>query len=230
MKKIYLILAIVVSSYISITSPALANENNKSFNIFPRAGVGLNRLNFKRPDGSELDASYATLNVGMTARYRMFYLDVGGELFGVDFLEDEGDITGIERQDYTGTFGVTPFKGTSIFTGYTVGEMKDDFLGEFYDDRGYFFGAGYSHNIGISTLGFTMAYADLDGSKTVDGDPSLNTKGQTNGYSYSFSLSGPFRQTMAYSIALKTRQYEYEDTSNQVTDKKITSLSFNLIF
>jgi hypothetical protein len=230
--KFFLPGTIVLAVLLLVNTAGHAADNKLSLDVFPRAGLGLNRLNYKRPDNTRLKASYATLNIGLTARFHMVYVDVGGELFGLDFLTDSetGEITGIERQDYTGTLGITPYKGSSVFVGYTVGEMKDDFREQFHDDRGYFFGAGYSHNIGNTAVGLTIAYADLDGNVTEDGDPTANTKGQTSGYSYGLSASGPFRQTMAYSISLKVREYEYEDTAKLTTDKKITSLNFNLIF
>jgi hypothetical protein len=228
--KVFLPGTLVLAVLMVAITPGYAAENKTSLDVFPRAGLGLNRLEYDHPNKNRLNASYATLNLGLTARFHMAYLDVGGELFGLDFLEEDTDITGIERQDYSATLGITPYKGSSVFVGYTVGEMKDDFEGEFHDDRGYFAGLGYSHNFDTTAVGVTVAYADLDGHVTVDGDPTLNTKGQTSGYSYSLSASGPFRQTMAYSISLKVRQYEYEDTAKLVTDKKITSLNLNLIF
>jgi hypothetical protein len=211
--------------------PFIHAEEDISFDAFPRAGVGLNQLAYVRPDGTKLDASYTTLNLGLTMNFERFYLDAGGEFFGVDFLENQGEITGIERQDYTFTAGYLPSQDISVFLGYTVGEMKDDFQGEFHDDRGYFIGAGYSYLKNTTSYAFTMAYADLDGTITVDGAPADNTKGQTSGFSYGITASGPFRETMGYTVGLKIRQYDYEvDGTNEVTDKKITSLTLGLIF
>ncbi|MCK4704155.1 MAG: hypothetical protein KAT90_01630 [Gammaproteobacteria bacterium] len=206
-------------------------EESLAFDAFPRAGMGLNQLAYVRADGTQLDANYTTLNLGLTVNYEQFYFDMGGELFGVDFLENQGEITGIERQDYTFTAGYLPTQAVSVFLGYTVGEMKDDFQGEFHDDRGHFLGVGYSYLNNTTNFTVTLAYADLDGSITVDGVPADNTKGQTRGFSYGFTVSGPFRETMAYSIALKIRQYDYEVSGrNEVTDKEITSLTLGLIF
>ena len=206
-------------------------EENVSFDAYPRAGIGLNQLAYVRPDGTKLDTNYSTLNLGLTINYDQFYFDMGGELFGADFLENQGEITGIQRQDYTFTAGYIPRQDLSVFVGYTVGEMKDDFLGEFHDDRGYFIGAGYSYLNDVTNYAVTLAYADLDGNITVDGVPADNTEGQTSGFSYGFSVSGPFRETMGYNIALKVRQYDYEvDGLSEVTDKKIISLTLGLIF
>jgi hypothetical protein len=41
-------------------------EESSSFDVFPRAGVGLNWLNFVRLDGTDLDVYFTTLNVGLS--------------------------------------------------------------------------------------------------------------------------------------------------------------------
>ena len=70
-----------------------------------------------------------------------------------------------------------------------------------------------------------------DGEILVDDDPDANTKGDTTGFSLGFIISGPFRETMGYTIALKTRQYTYEvDDTSQDSDKAITSLNLGLVF
>lgn len=210
---------------------AIHAEESTSFDAYPRAGLALNQLSYVRPDGTKLDANYTALNLGLTADFGQFYIDAGGELFGADFLENQGEITGIERQDYTFTAGYIINKDLSVFLGYTVGEMKDDFQGEFHDDRGYFFGATYNYLSNETNYAFSMAYADLDGSITVDGVPADKTLGQTSGFSYGVTMSGPFRETMGYTIALKVRQYDYEvDGTSDVTDKEITSLTLGLVF
>lgn len=210
---------------------SLHAEEKKSFDVFPRAGIGLNKLAYVQSDGTQLDANYVTLNLGLTVNYGKFYVDMLGELFGSDFLENEGEITGIEREDYTFTAGYMLIPAVSIFIGYTDGEMKDDFQGEFHEDKGPFVGASYSYLHNVTSYAAHLAYADLDGSVTVDEAPEDNTLGETSGFSYGFSISGPFRETMGYAIALKVRQYDYEvDGTNEVTDKRITSLSLGLIF
>lgn len=222
--------AVFLLFFQAVFAQYLHAEESSSFDVFPRAGIALNQLAYVRPDGTKLDANYTTLNLGLTADYGQFYIDAGGEFFGVDFLEIEGEITGIERQDYTFTAGYSINKDFSAFLGYTVGEMKDDFAGEFHDDRGYFIGAGYNYLSNETNYAFTVAYADLDGSISVD-LPDIGTQGQTSGFSYGVTMSGPFRETMAYTIALKIRQYDYEvDGTNDVTDKEITSLTLSLVF
>jgi len=206
-------------------------EEQAAFDVFPRIGVSLNQLAYVRSDGTKLDANYTALVAGLTFNYNNIYFDAGADLFGVDFLENQGEITGIERQDYTFTAGYIPLQDLSVFLGYTVSEMKDDFQGEFQDDRGYFVGATYGYLVNGVNLAGTLAYADLDGNVTVDGSPADNTKGQTSGFSYGFTISGPFRETMAYTVNIRIRKYEYEvEGSSAVTDKEIISTTLGLVF
>jgi hypothetical protein len=206
-------------------------EESSSIEVFPRAGVGLNWLNFVRIDGSELDAYFTTLNVGLSVNYDQVYFDVGAELFGVDSNKEGGEVDDVERQDFTATTGYRVNQDTSVFVGYTFGETKDDLKGEFHEDTGPFIGASYSFLRGDTVYTTTLAYAALDGEILVDEEPEKNTKGDTTGFSLGFAISGPFRETMGYLIALKTRQYTYEvDGTSQDSDKAITSMTLGLIF
>ena len=210
---------------------AVQAEEPATLDAFPRIGVSMNQLTYVRSDGTQLDANYTALVTGITFNYNDVYLDVAADLFGMDFLENQGEITGIERQDYTYTAGYIPLQDINVFLGYTVSEMKDDFQGEFHDDRGYFLGAAYGHLFKGVNITATLAYADLDGNVTVDGSPADNTKGQTSGFSYGLTLSGPFRETMAYTVNFRIRKYDYEvDGSNAVTDKEIISTTLGLVF
>lgn len=214
-----------------VFSPSVFAEEEASLEVFPRAGVGLNWLAYTRLDNTDLDAYYTTINVGISLNYSQFYFDLAGEILGVDNVEKEGQITGVEREDITGTVGYLTDPDTSLFFGYTVGETKDDFQGEFHEDRGFFVGAGYSFLKKDTSYSLTLAYADLDGSIAVDEMPADNTKGKTSGFSYGFSMSGPFRETMGYSLGIKIRRYEYNvDGADEVTDKIITSVLLGLIF
>lgn len=214
-----------------IFSHSVCAEEDASLEVFPRTGVGLNWLAYTRLDDTELDAYYTTINVGVSLNYSQYYFDLAGEILGVDNVEKEGQITGVEREDITATIGYLPDYDTSVFFGYTVGETKDDFQGEFHEDRGFFFGAGYSFLKNDTSYSLTLAYADLDGTIAVDEAPLKNTQGKTSGFSYGFTVSGPFRETMGYSLGLKIRQYEYNvDGTDDVTDKVITSVLLGLIF
>ena len=228
--KLFRNAALVLFCY-CILLPSSYAEEESTFDAYPRAATGLNWLAYVRPNGTALRANYTTLNLGLTINFDRFYFDMGEELFGADFLESNGEITGIERKDHAFTLGYIPIPEMSIFLGYTVGEMKNDFDGEFHHDKGFFVGSGYSYLKGKTNYSATLAYADLDGNILNEVDPALNTKGKTTGFSYGVSISGPFRKTMGYKIALKVRQYDYKvNNTNQITNKKITSLVLGIIF
>jgi hypothetical protein len=214
-----------------LLTPSVHAEESSSFDVFPRAGVGLNWLNYVRLDGSDLDAYFTTLNVGLSVNYDRVYFDLGAELFGVDSNKEGGEVDDVERQDFTFTTGYRVNQDASVFAGYTFGETKDDLKGEFHEDVGPFIGASYSFFSDDTVYTTTLAYAALDGEILVDEDPDANTKGDTTGFSLGFAISGPFRETMGYTIALKTRQYTYEvDDTSQDSDKAITSLNLSLVF
>ena len=206
-------------------------EESSSVDVFPRAGVGLNWLNYVRLDGSDLDAYFTTLNVGLSINYDRVYFDLGAELFGVDSNKEGGEVDDVERQDFAFTTGYWVNQDTSVFAGYTFGETKDDLTGQFHEDVGPFIGGSYSFLRGDTVYTTTVAYAALEGEILVDDKPDANTKGDTTGFSLSFAISGPFRETMGYTIAVKTRQYTYEvDGTNQDSAKGITALNLSLIF
>lgn len=210
---------------------AVHAEESSSFDVFPRAGVGLNWLNFVRLDGSELNAYFTTLNVGLSVNYDQVYFDVGAELFGADSNKEGGEVDDVERQDYTFTTGYLVSQASSVFAGYTFGETKDDLKGEFHEDVGPFIGTSYSFLSGDTVYTTTLAYAALNGEILVDGDPDANTEGDTTGFSLGFAMSGPFRETMGYLLSLRTRQYTYKvDGTNQESDKVVTSLTLGLVF
>jgi len=207
-----------------------ANDSG-SFDAYPRAGVGLNWLAYTRLDNTDLDAYYTTINVGLSLNYQQFYFDIGGEILGIDNVEKAGEITGVEREDITATIGYFPGYDTSVFVGYTVGETKDDFKGEFHEDRGFFVGAGYGYLHDDINYAFTLAYANLDGKISVDELPAENTNGKTSGFSYGFILTGPFRETMGYNVGIKIRRYFYKvDGTGEETAKLITSVVLGLAF
>ena len=214
-----------------LLTPSVHAEEGSSIEVYPRAGVGLNWLNYVRLDGSDLDAYYTTLNVGLSVNYDWVYFDLGAELFGVDSNKEGGEVDDVERQDFTFTTGYWVNQDASVFVGYTFGETKDDSAGEFHEDTGPFIGASYSFVSGETVYTTTLAYAALEGEILVDDDPDANTTGDTTGFSLGFAISGPFRETMGYTIALKTRQYTYEvDDTNQDSDKAITALNLSLVF
>ena len=214
-----------------LATTSIHAEESSSFEVFPRAGVGLNWLNFVRIDGSQLDAYYTTLNVGLSVNYDWVYFDLGAELFGVDSNKEGGEVDDVERQDFTFTTGYRLNQDSSVFVGYTFGETKDDLMGEFHEDVGPFIGASYSFLSGDTVYTTSLAYADLNGEILVDGDPDANTEGDTTGFSLAFGISGPFRETLGYNISLRTRQYTYEVSgTDQDSDKVVTSMNLGLIF
>lgn len=210
-----------------IISCAHADDAQSSqWQFYPSVGLGWHKLEFKRPDGT-LSADYKTLNLGLTATHGDYFVSVDGEWFGKSNFQNGVEFTSVEREDQTLTIGKI-IDQYSVFVGYTDAETKDDFLGEFHFDRGYFIGAGYDFPFGVNVLGISIAYADLDG-KIYEDEVGLIETGDTQGLSYRIGYSGPFRKNMGYKVFARYRSYEF-DGGDVVTDKDILSVGASISF
>jgi len=223
MKMISLLTALMLL-FVHHVSAEESNPNEWLF--YPSIGMSFSKISFTRPAGT-LNALNKTLNLGVTATDRNYYVNVQAELFGKSNFKNGNEFTSVEREDQTLTIGKI-FKRSSMFIGYTDSETKDDFLGEFHFDKGLFLGGGYDFPVGNSRLGLTLAYASLDGKIFKDASGLLES-GKTQGLSYGVSLSGPFRKDMGYKLLLRYRSYKF-DSGAVVTDKNILSLSGAIIF
>lgn len=223
---------------ICVSHPAFAADSHSDFTT--NIGLGWNNLEFRLANGEDVTARYATLNLGLTGQLGKFYGNLSAELFGADnqekFNGTEKEITSVERQDLTLTIGLLPMKGLSVFAGYTVGEMKDDFNGNFHEDKGPFIGAGYNLAVNDASLGFTLAYASLDGEIRTDGavpgsDPIPTASGDTTGLGVGITWSGPYRGEIGYLIGLRLRRYDFDaNDANYNGDKNVTSINAGLTF
>ena len=222
MKNIWLLATLLIAM-----NPIYAKENQSSgWQFYPSAGFGWHQLEFDRPDGT-LSASYQTLNFGLTATLNDFFVSFNGEWLGKSNFQNEDEFTSVEREDNTLTVGKV-FDRISVFGGYTKAETKDDFLGEFHFDEGFFIGAGYNFPMGKSNLGVSLGYANLDG-EIFEDEVGVIESGKTKGLSYRINYSGPFRKDMGYKIFARFRSYEF--TSDGVTtDKDILSVGASISF
>jgi len=107
--------------------------------------------------------------------------------------------------------------------------MKDDRLGLFHQDSGYFGGLAYSLEVEKSNLALSLAYASQDG-RILDEGTAQEENGKTRGLSYAVTWSGPFRQTMGYQVGARFRLYKFESTIGEVTEKAIGALFASVIF
>ena len=194
--------------------------------FYPSFGVGWNQINFVRPSG-KLSANNKTVNIGLTATNRDYFVNYQSELFGKSNFQNGTEFTSVEREDQTLTVGKI-FERVNVFVGYTETETKDDFLGEFHFDKGFFLGGGYDFPLGDSRLGISIGYANLDGQIFRD-SVGLIESGKTQGLSYRVGISGPFRNDLAYKIFVRYRGYKF-NSGGVVTDKKILSIGASIVF
>lgn len=221
--------------FILFTGSALAAEDSR---ITTNIGLGWNTLEFKQQNNENVVARYPTINIGTTFQSGNYYGKLSAELFGVDnqekFNGTDYEITSVERQDATLTLGMQTMDRLSIFAGYTVGEMKDDFYGNFHEDKGSFAGFGYNVPVNQSSLGLSLAYADISTEIRTDGaapgDPIPTAEGDTTGLSIGLSWSGEYRNNMGYFIGLRARRYDFDaNDAAYDADKNITSIEMGLI-
>lgn len=205
---------------------AMAEDTPVEWEFYPSIGLGWHQIEFTRPAG-KLDADYLTLNMGLTAARGNYFISFDGEWFGQSNFQNGTDFTSVEREDMTLTAGRL-FDQFTVFAGYTDSETKDDFLGEFHFDKGFFVGGGYDIPVGNNTLGLSIAYADLDG-EIFEDEVGLIETGTTKGLSYRISYSGPFRSDKGFKIFLRFRSYEFESTT-ATTDKDILSVGASVSF
>lgn len=212
--------------FIFMLGVANAADGSPPLTFVPSIGIGWNQLTFGRPGGT-VNANYKTLNMGLTMAYGRFFASADGEWLGKANFQDGVDFTSVEREDQTLAVGMA-FNRWNVFTGYTSAETKDDFLGEFHYDQGLFVGAGYDFPVGHNRLGFSIAYADLDGRIYADG-VGLIESGKIRGLSYRVGFSGPFRKNMGYKLFARYRSYDF-DSGGVVTDKDILSFGALISF
>lgn len=209
-----------------ISSVQAEEKAARQWRFYPSIGVVFNDIDFVRP-GGKLSASNKTVNMGLTSTLGDYYLSFQGEWFGKSYLQDGAEFTSVEREDETLTVGKV-YDRFNVFLGYTDSETKDDVLGEFHFDTGFFLGGGYDFPVGKSRLGLSIGYANLDGEIFKD-TVGLIESGKTRGLSYQVGISGPFRKDMGYKIFTRYRSYEF-DSGGFVTDKKILSIGAAIVF
>jgi len=83
-----------------------------------------------------------------------------------------------------------------------------------YSELGFYYGAGYSYQVGPGTIIATIAYAFLDATYTDNfyevGLPGLITDGETTGLSYSLSWQSNINENLLYSLGIFVRRFDYD--------------------
>jgi hypothetical protein len=204
--------------------------------------------------GDTFDPFFVSLNPYVTIATGRFYTSLGyDKAISLDPKARSQTRGGVSRastltfsrSDATLTFGYRVGESISLFAGWVRGENSGVSTAEAsgggidvtdinYTETGPFAGIAYTHGFGDKgSLGFTLAYAKLDGelSTTRDytgGVEKQNSSGDTTGYSASLTWTGSLTGSLAYRVGLKALSYKMPESSTN--PQEITEQYNNFFF
>jgi hypothetical protein len=197
------------------------------------------RLDFDRADNA-FTPSFVTINPNLGLSYGGFYASLSYDrsisaesISGVDAAFGLGTSTDYARTDSTFTLGYRINPSFSLFAGYTHGVSTFNVTGSRllfttppevvigvtdveFKETGPFAGAAYNMSFANQhTLGLSVGYAMLDGELSRHSQPTglgdFEVDGDTEGFSYGLTLSGPLTGSLGYRVAFKSTRYETQD-------------------
>lgn len=232
-KSFYLLLSVFL---LLPAVEAIAAEEQSDITVVVSGAINYKKLEFKITDVS-FEPKLLTFDLAFTGAYKSFYATINyDQTIKDDYIYDyeaagqDDTIMLMSREDSGLTLGYSFENSLSIFGGYLDGTTtalrpanyggilpadSDRFNGAFYFGMaGPFIGVGYATPFGQkATLSLNIAYADMDGDLLFDnGSFKEKIEGDSAGFSYGISLSGPLAESMAYRIGIKVNRYEFDDT------------------
>lgn len=217
MRQIPLILPAMLASTLSSQAMAL--------DVAAGSAINMKTHSFEIK-GNKLEPEFTTLDLNLALIHQGFYLRANYDQSLRDEVDNyRGSLFFSSRKDYGFTLGYNIAKNLSLFLGQQTGitEMANANLGSASDNFvttfrfvGPYAGLSYSIPFKSHSLGISLAYADMEGTVTIE-DPAAGQRtkqeGDTVGLSYSVQLSGPFSQDMGYSVYAKINKYDFDDTN-----------------
>lgn len=218
----------------------------KDVTIVPSIGYGMSNLTFTRSTGEVDDSRFSVVDLGLTAAYGKAYVKLSAEMpLGQEFTYGPALIRQFKRDDFGVTAGYSVMDQVSVFAGYSYGKtsiVSFDGGGGLppypvytqHLDQGPFVGANYSMFVGkTGTLGFNIAYANMDGSMVIqDSDPggvSTTESGTTSGFSLGITWSDTYKDKLSYYLTYKRKNYETDLVTISI-DKSFDILTFGVVF
>lgn len=222
--------------------PALGED----ITLVPSIGYGMSNLKFTRSVGGEDASRFNVVDLGMTVAYKRFYIRGSAEIpLGEEYTYGPALIRQVKREDYGYAVGYYVFDTLSVFGGYSYGKtsiISFDGGGGLppypvytqHLDEGMYLGANYSIYVGKSgTIGFNLAYADMDGKMIVqDSDPggvSSEETGKTTGYSLGVTWSDTLKDKATYYVSYKQKSYKTDLVTISI-DKAFNIFTFGFVF
>lgn len=226
----------VISLLLFTPATILATDND--FAVVAGGTINYKRLEFDVTDET-FKPNLITFDLSFTGVYKSFYASVNYDKSIQDdyiYMYDPGagqddTILQISREDAGLTIGYNFPNSVTVFGGYIDGATtvylqgnqlalpsEPERFNSIFDFtmQGPFLGVGYAMPVGQkNTLSFNIAYADMDGSLILDsGADKQEAEGESSGFSYGISLSGPVTETVSYRIGLKANRYTFDHTSH----------------
>jgi hypothetical protein len=218
--KVLILLALIVS----------VNSSAESNIVFaPMIGVSTNELDMSTNQFGGDSLTYQSIKVGLVTQVERWTLKMSNERplsdptieFNPIFGKSDLSINNIDiNLAYSFDNNVSVFGGylnNAFDFGNEVTFTQFGGSGEYstsYSELGFYGGIGYSFPFGDGAFSTSVAYASLDSSYTDNfyeiGLPGLITEGDTTGFSYSFAWQSNITESLAYSIGLYARRFDYD--------------------
>lgn len=224
-KKLKLLKVLALSTLI------VASHSNAESNIVfaPMIGVSTNELDMSTHQFGGDNFTYQAIKLGLVTQVESWTLRVSNErplsnpTIEFNPIFGQSDLS-IKNTDINLAYSFE--NNVSIFAGYLNNDFdfgNDVTFTQFggtgtystsYSELGFYGGMGYSFPLGSGALNATVAYASLDSSYTDNFYeielPGLITKGDTTGFSYSLAWQSNITESLAYSIGLYARRFDYD--------------------
>jgi hypothetical protein len=229
MRRITFALALVASSL------GAANAAESDMTVVGGIDFGFKKLRLDFDGADDTFApSFVTINPNLGLSYESFYASLSydksitAESSSGLGAGGGGTKSDYSRADSTLTLGYRLNRFFSLFGGYTYGVSKVNVFGAFvvlgvtdveFKETGPFAGAAFNMAFANkNTLGLSVGYAKLDGELSRITHPASNrdfeANGDTEGFSYGLTWSGPLTGSLGYRVGLKSTRYETEDLNN----------------
>lgn len=195
---------------------------------------GFKKLRLDTGSGAGVfNPSFVTINPNLVLAYSSFYASLAYDK-SISAAPDSSStviggtptatVTDYSRTDTTFTLGYRLNQSFNIFAGYTDGANRFITIAATailivtdtsYTEKGPFAGVSYSKAFGDKgSLGMSVGYAKLNGDLKTDihpGSGGARYTGDTTGFSYGLTWSGPLTGSLSYRVGLKETRYEMKD-------------------
>jgi len=250
----WLVLAVIAGamSWSGFASAAPGDD----FTVVPKIGYSYKTVSFSL-GGGEITPTYRSLELGLTAAYKNFYVSGSYDDSIKDYVLNQistasGDdqIFNMSREDWAATIGYRLPAGFTTFGGYRSGTTRVIVSSSYREItspgsglnqnieltlRGPFIGFGRTTTFSKGSLDISVAYAflnpDIVGVQGIPKGEYTVVDGKASGYSVVLAWTGPLSETASYSVGLKTNRYRFRaDVAPGENDEASFDEEHNIFF